>query len=81
MQENLGRKKGNKLKAIKHKRHDDLFTGAWFPNETYVSVEASQCIGSFQSSQMIPTIKLESSLFSIERPKSLQGTSHIKASC
>jgi hypothetical protein len=54
------RKRENKSQANKHKRHDDLFTGVWFSKETYISIEVSQGLGLFQSSQVIPKIKLKS---------------------
>jgi hypothetical protein len=38
-----------KSQISKYKEHDNLFTGVWFPKETYVSIEVSQRTDSLSS--------------------------------
>jgi hypothetical protein len=46
----LREEEGKQIIKNKYKGHGDLFTGVWFPNETYVSIEA------FHGSMSLSTI-------------------------
>jgi hypothetical protein len=58
----------------------DLFTVVQFPMKPTSLLRCPNGLGLFQPSQVIPQIKLESSLYSDERVKSLRGTpQHLEA--